>query len=140
MRSSLREWFGRTLKALQAPSRATKGAFLVAIVVVIATAVATFGRHPDLSHVKVAFLSGSADGNYHAIVDKIGAEAQRRNGRIDNLTSAGSIENIERLTAAKTSCDIQFALVQDGLPWPKSHPLQLIGRLPISESFIVSRA
>src|SRR4030095_6650490 len=137
MRSSLRDWFGRTLKALQAPSRATKGAFLVAIVVVIATAVATFGRHPDLSHVKVAFLSGSADGNYHAIVDKIGAEAQRRNGRIDNLTSAGSVENIERLAAAKASCDIQFALVQDGLPWPTAHPFQLIGRLPISESFVV---
>ena len=65
------------------------------------------------------------------------AEAQRRNGRIDTLPSAGSLENIERLAAAKASCDIQFALVQDGLPWPKSHPLQLIGRLPISESFVV---
>ena len=133
----MRNWLGRALKALQAPSRPVKTALLLAVLVIIAALMATFGRHPDLSHVKVAFLSGSEDGNYHAIVDKAAAEAQRRNGRIDNLPSAGSIENIERLAAAKASCDIQFALVQDGLPWPKSHPLQLIGRLPISESFVV---
>ena len=133
----MRNWLGRALKALQAPSRPVKTALLLAVVVIIAALMATFGRHPDLSHVKVAFLSGSEDGNYHAIVDKAAAEAQRRNGRIDTLPSAGSIENIERLAAAKASCDIQFALVQDGLPWPKSHPLQLIGRLPISESFVV---
>ena len=133
----MRNWLGRALKALQAPSRPVKTALLLAVLVIIAALMATFGRHPDLSHVKVAFLSGSEDGNYHAIVGKAAAEAQRRNGRIDNLPSAGSIENIERLAAAKASCDIQFALVQDGLPWPKSHPLQLIGRLPISESFVV---
>lgn len=133
----MRNWLGRALKALQTPSRPVKTALLLAVLVIIAALMATFGRHPDLSHVKVAFLSGSEDGNYHAIVDKAAAEAQRRNGRIDNLPSAGSIENIERLAAAKASCDIQFTLVQDGLPWPKSHPLQLIGRLPISESFVV---
>ena len=137
MRPALRTWLGGTLKALRAPSRAVKAALLLGVLVVVAAAVATFGRHPDLSHVKVTFLSGSEDGNYHAIVAKAGAEARRRNGRIENLTSAGSIENIERLAAAKAPCDIQFALVQDGLSWPESHPLQLIGRLPISESFVV---
>jgi len=133
----MRNWLARALKALQAPSRPVKTALLLAVLVIITALMATFGRHPDLSHVKVAFLSGSVDGNYHANVDKAAAEAKRRNGRIDNLPSAGSIENIERLAAAKASCDIQFALVQDGLPWPKSHPLQLIGRLPISESLVV---
>ena len=133
----MRNWLGRALKALQAPSRPVKTALLLAVLVIIAALMVTFGRRPDLSHVEVALLSGSKDGNYYAIADKAAAEAQRRNGRIGNLPSAGSIENIERLAAAKTSCNIQFALVQDGLPWPKSHPLQLIGRLPISESFVV---
>jgi TRAP-type uncharacterized transport system substrate-binding protein len=133
----MRNWLGRALKALQAPSRPVKAALLLAVLVTIAALMATFSRHPDLSHVEIAFLSASENGNYHAIVDKAAAEARRRNGRIENLPSAGSIENIERLAAAKASCDIQFALVQDGLPWPKSHPLQLIGRLPIPESFVV---
>jgi len=122
---------------MQAPSRALKTALLFAVFVVIAVVAATFGRNPDLSHVKVAFVSGSPEGNYHAIVAKAVAEAQRQRGRIDNLPSAGSVENITRLAGAKASCDIQFALVQDGLPWPASHPFQLIGRLPISESFVV---
>ena len=122
---------------IQLTSRALKTAVVVAAVAVIAVGVAKFGRNPDLSHVKAAMLSGSADGNYHAIVDTASAEARRQRGRLDNVTSAGSVENIERLAAAKASCDIQFALVQDGLPWPASHPFELIGRLPVSESFVV---
>ncbi len=125
------------LRAMQTPSRALKAGLLALVFVVLAVRVATFGRTPDLSHVKVAFVSGSKDGNYYTIVTKVAAAAQRQRGRIDNLTSAGSIENIERLAAAERSCDIQFALVQDGLPWPESHPFQLIGRLPISEAFVV---
>ena len=131
------EHLQRTLKALQAPSRRLRAWLLLLAVVVIVALLATYGRGPNLSHVKAAILSGSKDGNYYAIVAKVAADAQRQRGRIDNLPSAGSIENIERLAAAKDSCDIQFALVQDGLPWPESHPFQLIGRLPISESFVV---
>ena len=127
----------RGLGTMQAPSRPLKVAFLFTAFVVAALLFATFGRGPDLSHVKVAFVSGSKDGNYYAIVAKVNAEAQRQRGRIDNLASAGSVENIARLAAAKKSCDIQFALVQDGLPWPESHPFQLIGRLPNPESFVV---
>jgi TRAP-type uncharacterized transport system substrate-binding protein len=122
---------------MQATSRALKTALLVAALAVVAVVVAKFGRNPDLSHVKVAIISGSEDGNYHAIVDKAAAQALRERGRITNLTSAGSVENMARLAAAKSSCDIQFALVQDGLQWPVSHPFQLIGRLPVSESFVV---
>ena len=104
---------------MQTPSRTLKAGLLLAVFVVLAVLVATFGRTPDLSHVKVAVLSVSKDGNYHAIVTRVGAAAQRQRGRIDNLPSAGSVENIERLAAAKGSCDIQFALVQDGLPWAR---------------------
>ena len=79
-----------TLEAMQASSRALKMVLLVATLAVIAVIVAKFGRNPDLSHVKVAVISGSEDGNYHAIVDKAAAQALRERGRIENLTSAGS--------------------------------------------------
>ena len=133
----MKEQLRRVLMAMRAPSRALKTALLLAALVVIAALAATFGPDPDLAHVKVAVLSGSADGNYHSIVARAGAEARRQHGHIDNLASAGSIENIARLAAAKASCDVQFALVQDGLPWPQKHPFQLIGRLPIPEDFVV---
>ena len=122
---------------MQATSRALKTALLLAALAITAVVVAKVGRNPDLSHVKVAIVSGSEDGNYHAIVDKAAAQALREHGRIDNVSSAGSVENMERLAAATSSCDIQFALVQDGLAWPASHPFQLIARLPVSESFVV---
>ena len=112
----MKEQLRRAFEAMQAPSRALKTALLLAALVVIAALAATFGPNPDLSHVKVAVLSGSVEGNYHAIVAKAAAEVRRQHGRVDNLASAGSIENIARLAGAKASCDIQFALVQDGLP------------------------
>src|SRR5262245_33051112 len=110
---------------------------LVAAFAAAVTVAAIYGRGPSLSHVKVAILSGSEQGNYYAIVAEAAAEARRQRGRIDNLPSAGSVENIARLAVAKPSCDIQFALVQDGMPWPESHPFELIGRLPVPESFVV---
>jgi len=113
------------------------GAVLFVVVVIGFVVVATAKRNPDLSHVNVAFVSGSPEGNYHAIVEKTAAEAHRRGGRIDNVPSAGSVENVARLADAGTSCRVQFALVQDGLPWPEGHTLELIARLPIRESFVI---
>jgi TRAP-type uncharacterized transport system substrate-binding protein len=119
------------------PLRALKGGLLLGVFVLVAVLFASFGRTPDLSHVRVAILSGSVDGNYHAIVERIRVEAQRRRAHVDDRPSAGSIENIARLHAARQTCDVQFALVQDGLPWPERHTFQLIGRLPLPESFVV---
>ena len=129
---------GRILRAARPPwQRLAGAAFLFALVIGVFVIAATSPREPDLSYVNVAILSGSPEGNYHVIVDKAAKEAQRRHGRIANLPSAGSIENLARLAAAKSSCGIQFALAQDGVPWPDPNPFQLIGRLPLAESFVI---
>ena len=122
---------------MQATWRALCGALILAALIAVFAVVATSSRNPELSYVDVAFVSGSPEGNYHAIVARTAAEAQRQHGRANNVASAGSIENISRLAAAKKSCAIQFALVQEGLPWPDSHPFELIARLPTPEMFIV---
>ena len=114
MRPSLPDRLHDVLKAVRRPSRALRAALVFAAFVVIAVLVATVGRTPDLSQVKVAFLSGSKDGNYYSIVAKVAAQARIQRGRIENLASAGSVENIERLAAAKKTCSIQFA-GEDGL-------------------------
>jgi TRAP-type uncharacterized transport system substrate-binding protein len=125
------------LKPARGYSRTLKTALLFAALVVVFAVVATRGRNPDLSYLHAAVLTGSEEGNYYAIVAKMDAEARHQRGRVDNLPSAGSVENIARLAAAKSSCGIQFALVQDGIPWPQSHPFELIGRLPLPEAFVV---
>ena len=127
----------RTIGASTMPSRVAKSIVLFVVFVAIVIGATRVGRAPNLAHVNVAFLSGSEQGNYYAIVAKAAAEAKRRDGRIANLSSAGSVDNLERLASARRDCAIHFALVQDGLPWPASHTFELIGRLPVNESVVV---
>jgi TRAP-type uncharacterized transport system substrate-binding protein len=108
-----------------------------AVLLLLAALLAWLDPRPTLRHVKLAILSGSATGNYHATVDKIGAEVARQRGSIRNLPSAGSVENLQRLMAAKQSCDVQFALLQDGTLIPAESGLELLGRLPQPESLII---
>ena len=132
----------RLERVLGLPERAgwispgAKTALLFGVLALVATLVALYDPRPSLRHVKVAILSGSPTGNYYATVEKIGAEVARRKGRVDNLPSVGSVENIRRLVAAKQGCSVHFALVQGGIEWPADHELELIGRLPRPEALI----
>lgn len=92
---------------------------------------------PTLRHVKLTILSGSASGNYHATVDRLAAEVARRHGSIRNQSSAGSVENVQRLVAAAESCESQFALIQAGTVIPEDAGIELLGRLPHPESLII---
>ncbi len=61
----------------------------------------------------------------------------RQRGNVRNLASAGSVGDLHRLIAARPSCDVQFALVQDGTIVPEGSGLDLLGRLPQPESLII---
>ena len=87
-----------------------------------------------LSHLDVHVLSGSPGGNYSAIVDSLAARAAKRGGTITNVPSAGSVDNLRRLS---DGCDADFALVQDGIPIPDADKLEVIGRLPRRETVFV---
>ena len=137
MNDHLKEGLERTLGAVEEPSRGLKAVLAIAVLGLVIVVAAVYSRSPNLSHVDIAFLSGSERGNYYAVVSKLAAEVKRQRGQIKNLPSAGSVENMARLAAAKASCDIQFALVQDGLPWPQGNPFELVGRLSTPESFVV---
>jgi TRAP-type uncharacterized transport system substrate-binding protein len=85
----------------------------------------------------VGFASGTPDGNYHRIVDDLAKLAALGNGSLRNVESAGSSDNVTRLaSAAAGSCDVSFALAQDGSDWGDAtkNRIELLGRLPRSES------
>ena len=67
----------RTLGRTPGPSRTVKSLLLSAAFIAIALGATRFSREPDLSHVDVAILSGSPQGNYYAIVSKAADEAKR---------------------------------------------------------------
>src|SRR5262245_24725429 len=117
-------------------SRYLKVAVLGGILLLIGLLVVFSDHSPTLAHVRVGVLSGDPQKNYYEIVNSLAAEVRQQEGRIDNISSAGSVENISRLVASRTSCDVHFALVQEGLDWPTGSQLELIGRLPKAESLV----
>ena len=92
---------------------------------------------PGLSYLDVAILSGSPEGQYHAIVERLAQAGKRQDGRIDNIVSQGSRDNLEQLIAAKKGCSVQLGLVQDGFDPTLMQGLELIGRVGRRESIIL---
>ena len=119
------------------PPPGVKVAAFFAALVLLTVLLAWLDPRPSLRHVQVSILSGSRSGNYFATVDRLAAEVARRKGRVRNESSAGSVENVQRLIEASGNCAVQFALVQDGIVVPEGHSLELLGRLPRPESLIV---
>ncbi len=109
---------------------------ILGVVAGLTVAFAMLDLDPDLSHLKVGVLSGSPEGNYHALVERLAEEAAEQRGRIDNRATDGSLDNLDRLVSAAQGCDVSFALAQDGLPWPDDGPVELVARLPVAESVL----
>lgn len=118
-------------------SPGAKTAIFFAVLALLVALVAWIDPRPSLRHVRVSMLSGSLSGNYHATVDRLGAEVARRGGRVRNIESAGSAENVQRLIDGAADCTVDVALVQDGVLFPPDHNLELLGRLPRPESLVV---
>lgn len=87
----------------------------------------------DLKNLRVKMLSGAPEGNYFALVGKMAALAEKQKGKIENVQSAGSVDNLKRL---QSGCDAHFALIQAGQEWPEKPTLELLGRLPRAESVL----
>jgi TRAP-type uncharacterized transport system substrate-binding protein len=118
-------------------STGVKTAILFAALALLTALVAWLDPRPSLRHVQVSMLSGGTTGSYYATVEKIAAEVARRKGRVHNLSSAGSVENVQRLIAGAKNCKVHFGLVQDGITYPDGHKLEVIGRLPRPESLVI---
>ncbi|HVY49414.1 MAG TPA: hypothetical protein VHB21_26160, partial [Minicystis sp.] len=106
----------------------------LALVAAVVVGVARLDLRPSLEHLHVAVLSGTVEGNYHALVDDVARAAGERGGRVEDRTTSGSAENLARLADPATRCEAPFALVQSGMPVPKGARLELVGRLAKSES------
>ena len=133
----LRDRLARVIATHRASVRAIVVALVVAVFVAGFIAISTSRRNTDLSHVNVAFMSGSEQGNYHAVVARAGVEARRRGGRIDNVRRGiGREHRAARRRKVVVPRSIRPSL-QDGLPWPEDGSLELIARLPVPESLVI---
>ena len=116
---------------------ARRVALVAAVLTLVALVVSRVDFARDMRRLDVRMLSGDPQGGYHALVDRLSGQASRRRGKVANLTSAGSAENVGRLLSASQGCEVAFALAQDGSDWGDASRLELVGRLPHPESVLV---
>ena len=110
---------------------------LVALAAAIAAVAAMFGIARDYGYLRASILTGSPGGSYHMLATRLADRARRGHGRLTVVTTAGSIENVERLASPQSGCAEKFAFVQDGTPIAASAGLELLGRLPKQEALLL---
>jgi TRAP-type uncharacterized transport system substrate-binding protein len=104
---------------------------------VIAAAAAAFGIARDYGYLHASILTGSAGGQYYAVATRLAERAKLEHWTLSVVPTAGSIENVRRLTTGRGRCAEMFAIVQDGTPVPADARLELLGRLPQPESLLL---
>ncbi len=116
---------------------ARRAAVVVAVLALVGAVLSQLNLKRDLHRLDAAILSGSPEGSYHAIAADLTVVAAKENGKLREVPSAGSLENVARLRAAKSTCEVAFALAQDGGDWGPPGELELIGRMPKAESVVL---
>ena len=111
----------------------TRILLLLAAAAVVAALAAAFGIARDYGYLHASILTGSPAGHYYALAMRLADRAKREQGRLTVIPTAGSIENVSRLTAGQGHCAEMFAIVQDGTPVSAGAGLELLGRLPEPE-------
>ncbi len=111
-----------------------KLAALLGFILLLVLVFSLLDLSPNLDRLDATMLSGPEQGHYHEVVDRLSARAERDGGSLDNLATVGSVDNLARLAAASSSCEAEFAVVQDGIPAPPGAKIELIARLRRSES------
>ena len=91
---------------------------LLAAAALIAAAAAAFGIARDYGYLHASILTGSAGGQYYALATRLAERARREHGTLNVIATAGSIENVDRLTAGGGSFRIAFSSM--ACPEPRS--------------------
>jgi TRAP-type uncharacterized transport system substrate-binding protein len=114
-----------------------RAVFLIVVAALLAAVAAAFGIAHDYGYLRASILTGSPGGQYHALATRLSERARREHGTLTVIPTAGSIENVSRLSSNSRRCSDMFALIQDGTPVPGEARLELLGRLPQPESLLV---
>ena len=117
-----------------------KGLFRILLIIGMAIAIAAlasiFGIARDYGYLRATLLAGTQGGKYHALATSLAVRADRGHGSISVVATDGSVENIRRL-ADQGHCTATFGFVQDGVAVPPDARLEVLGRLPESESLLL---
>ena len=111
-----------------------RAAILLLAGAVIAAVAAAFGIVHDYGYLHASILTGSPEGWYYSLASGVADRARHEHGSLVAVPTAGSVENVSRLTAGRGHCREMFAFIQDGIPVPADARLELLGRVPEPET------
>lgn len=114
-----------------------RGLLMAVAALAIAAGLLYLSVSGDYAFLKASVLTGTPGGQYHAAGERLAALALKKNGRLNIVATAGSVENVARLVGKNGRCVSAFAFVQDGLPLPAGAGLETLGRLPQPESLLM---
>jgi TRAP-type uncharacterized transport system substrate-binding protein len=118
--------------------RAWAKIFLIAAVIIaIAAAILYLTVYGDYAFLRASVFAGERAGQYFATGERLATRAFRKNGHLRVIETAGTVENIARLSGGNGSCSEAFGFVQDGVPVPRDAGLETLGRLPQPESLLL---
>src|SRR5262249_40704091 len=106
-RLSLGSWRGKAVVRLL---------LLLVTAALVAAVAAKFGIARDYGYVRASILTGAAGGYYYTLATRLAERAKRGHGSLTVIPTAGSIENVSRLTSGQARCSEMVALIQDGTP------------------------
>jgi TRAP-type uncharacterized transport system substrate-binding protein len=116
--------------------------FLRAVIILVAAAlvaalISTFGLARQYGYLRASLLSGPPTGAYYDLATHLAQRAKSDGGELTAVTTSGSVENVERLSQSRASCETKFALIQDGTPIQAGKGFELLGRLPEPETLVL---
>ncbi len=111
--------------------------FVAAAALLVILGLSLFDFAPDFSYLDTTVLSGSPNGRYYRTTQQWLEHANARHGNLRNQSSKGSVDNLVQLVAHAKDCEVEFALIQQGLSVPKNASLTLLGVLPEPESLLI---
>lgn len=107
------------------------------VVVAAAAAILYFTIYGDYAFLRAGVFTGERTGQYYATGQRLADRARHKNGHLEVVATAGTVENITRLVGPNGRCDPAFGFVQDGVPVPANAHLETLGRLPQAESLLL---
>ncbi|HIL79073.1 MAG: TAXI family TRAP transporter solute-binding subunit [Methyloprofundus sp.] len=120
----------------QRKSAKFKGILFFGVVTLIGLIIAAIDFYPSLSHMNLFVLSGPKSEQSYALVEKIADDARKRKGKLTNFATTGVEGSLHLLRQGERLGVTKFALVPDGLKYSKPEELELVARLPRSETIL----
>jgi len=114
-----------------------RAVIILVVAALVAALISTFGLARQYGYLRASLLSGPPTGAYYDLATHLAERAKSDEGALIPVATSGSIENVNLLAHGHASCDVKFALVQDGTPMQAGAGLELLGRLPEPETLVL---